>query len=154
MVFVANRPERIVNLSLNPVNWSFTLADLLSFGLSSQFLAPMKGVLDRLPLRGGNVDPVYAFIWLANALTGNQAAQQLCISRDELDKQFLVKHFWQHYQTVVGALHTWRQIPDWLDSSALPEWVVRGVSCMTTAQGGKQAVVLSGGGPMVPMKLE
>jgi hypothetical protein len=127
MVFVANRPERIVNLSLDPINWGFTLADLLSFGLTSPFLAPVKGVLDRLPFRGGNVDPVYAFVWLANALTGGQAAQQLCISKDELDKQFLVKHFWQHYQTIAGSLHTWRQIPNWLDSAALPQWVLTGV---------------------------
>ena len=128
MVFVANRPERILNLSLDPINWGFTLADLLSFGLTSHFLAPMKGVIERLPGRGGNVDPVYAFIWLVNVLTGGQAAQQLCISKDELDKQFLVKHFWQHYQTIVGALQTWRQIPNWLDSAALPAWVVMGVS--------------------------
>jgi hypothetical protein len=128
MVFVANRPQRLLNLSLNPVDWGFTLADLMTFGLSSRFFAPLQGVLDQLPFGGGNVDPVYAFIWLANALSGGQAAKQLCLSTEELDKQFLVKHFMQHYQTVAGALHTWRQIPDWLDSSALPEWVVGGTS--------------------------
>ncbi len=128
MVFVANRPERLLNLSLNPFNWSFTVADLMTFGLSSRFFAPLRGVVEQLPFSGGNVDPVYAFIWLANALSGGEAARQLCVSTEELDKQFLVKHFMQHYQTVAGALHTWRQIPDWLDSSALPEWVLRGVS--------------------------
>jgi hypothetical protein len=128
MVFVADRPQRILNLSLNPISWSLTLADLLTFGLSSRFFIPLQGVLDQLPFSGGNVDPVYAFIWLANALSGGQAAQQLCLSTEELDRQFLVKHFMQHYQTVAGALHTWRQIPDWLNSAALPEWVVRGVS--------------------------
>jgi len=128
MVFVANQAKRLVNLSLNPVGWSFTLADLMTFGLSSRFFAPLQGVLDQLPFSGSDVDPIYAFIWLANALSGGQAARQLCFSREELDKQFLVKHFMQHYQTIAGALHTWRQIPDWLDSSALPEWVVRGIS--------------------------
>jgi hypothetical protein len=128
MVFVANRPQRLLNFSLNPFSWSLTLADLLTFGLSSRVLAPLQGVLEQLPLSGGNVDPVYAFIWLANVLSGGQAAQQLCLSVEELDKQFLVKHFMQHYQTVAGALQTWRQIPDWLDRAALPEWVVRGVS--------------------------
>jgi hypothetical protein len=128
MIFVANRPERIMSVSLNPVSWSFTLANLLTFGLSSRFLAPLQDLLAQLPFSNANVDPVYTFIWLANALSGGQAAQQLCLSTEELDRQFLVKHFMQHYQTVAGALHTWRQIPDWLDSSALPEWVVRGVS--------------------------
>jgi hypothetical protein len=128
MVFVANRPERILNVSLNPVSWSLTLANLMTFGLSSRILAPLQGLLAQLPFSGANVDPVYTFIWLANAVSGGQAARQLCLSTEELDRQFLVKHFMQHYQTVAGALHTWRQIPDWLDSSALPEWVVRGVS--------------------------
>jgi len=129
MVFVANRPERIMNLSLDPVNWSCTLADLMTFGLSSRFLTPLQGVFEQLPYRGGTVDPVYTFIWLANALSGGQAAQQLCLSTEELDKQFLVKHFMQHYQTIAGALHTWRQIPDWLvDEAHLPQWVVQGRS--------------------------
>jgi hypothetical protein len=128
MAFVANRPRRVLNLPLNPVNWSFTLADLMTFGLASRFFAPLRSALEQLPLSAGNVDPVYAFIWLANAVSAGQAAQQLCLSTEELDKQFLVKHFMQHYQTVAGALQTWRQIPDWLDSSVLPEWVVRGVS--------------------------
>jgi hypothetical protein len=128
MVFVANQATRLLNFPLNPVDWSFTLADLMTFGLSSNLLAPLRGVLDQLPFGGGSVDPVYTLIWVANALTGGEAARQLCISREELDRQFLVKHFMQHYQTIAGALHTWRQIPDWLDSSALPEWVVRGVS--------------------------
>lgn len=128
MAFVANRPERLINFSLNPITWSFRLANLMTFGLSSGVLAPLQGMLERLPFSGSNIDPVYAFIWLANALSGGQAAQQLCLSAEELDKQFLVKHFMQHYQTVAGALRTWRQIPDWLDSAALPEWVVRGTS--------------------------
>jgi hypothetical protein len=128
MAFVANRPQRILNVSLNPLTWGFSLADLLTFGLSSRFLAPLQGVLEQLPCSGGNVDPVYTFIWLANVCSGGLAAQQLCLSAQELDTQFLVKHFMQHYQTVAGALHTWRQIPDWLDSAALPEWVVRGGS--------------------------
>jgi hypothetical protein len=100
----------------------------MTFGLSSRFLAPLQDLLTQLPFSSATIDPVYTFIWLANAVSGGQAAQQLCLSTEELDRQFLVKHFMQHYQTVAGALHTWRQIPDWLDSSALPEWVVRGVS--------------------------
>jgi hypothetical protein len=65
---------------------------------------------------------------LANAVTGGQAAQQLCISREQLDKDFLVQHFMQHYVTIVGSLLTWRQIPNWLDAAALPDWVVAGRS--------------------------
>jgi hypothetical protein len=129
MVFVANRPEKILNLSLDPVGWGSTLMELMSFGLTSRFLAPMQGVLDQLPWRGVDVDPVNAFIRLANLLTGGQAAKQLCLSREGLNKQFLIKHFTQHYQAIVSSLQTWRQIPDWLAGEEnLPRWVVRGVT--------------------------
>jgi hypothetical protein len=129
MVFVANQPERILNLSLDPVGWGVTLMDLMSFGLTSRVLAPMQGVLDQLPWGGVDVDPVDTFIRLANLLTGGQAAKQLCLSREGLNKQFLIKHFTQHYQAIVGSLQTWRQIPDWLAGEEnLPRWVVRGVT--------------------------
>jgi hypothetical protein len=128
MIFVADRPERIANVSLNPIDWSFRLADLLSFGMTSKFLAPVKNTLEMIPTTVDSFDPVYGFISLANSLTANQAAQQLCISREQLEKGFLAQHFIQHYVTIVGSLLTWRQIPDWLDSRALPEWVVTGKS--------------------------
>jgi hypothetical protein len=128
MIFVADRPERIANVSLNPVDWSFRLADLFSFGMTSQLLGPAKNTLQRIPTVVDSFDPVYGFVSLINALTANQAAQQLCISREQLEKDFLAQHFIQHYVTVVGSLLTWRQIPDWLDAANLPEWVVRGKS--------------------------
>ena len=128
MAFVVNRPTRIANVAFDPVDWGFQFADLMSFGMTSRLLAPVKDALGRLPLRVGGFDPVYGFIALANAVTGGQAAQQLCISREQLDKDFLVQHFMQHYVTIVGSLLTWRQIPNWLDAAALPDWVVAGRS--------------------------
>jgi hypothetical protein len=128
MVFVVNRPERIVNVALAPVDWSLRLADVLTLGVSSRLLAPVKNVLDRFPLRLGDFDPVYASIHLLNTLTGDQAAQQLCISKEQLDKVFLLQHFMQHYETIAGSLMTWRQVADWLDSDSLPDWVVKGRS--------------------------
>ena len=44
-----------------------------------------------------------------------------------IEKDFLVTHFMQHYQMIVGSLLTWRRVPDWLDSSALPETATTGV---------------------------
>jgi hypothetical protein len=128
MIFVADRPERIANVSLNPLDWSFRLADFLSLGTTSGFLAPFKNTLERIPTTVDSFDPVYGFISLVNTLSANQAAQQLCISREQLEKDFLGQHFMQHYVTIVGSLLTWRQIPDWLDAAALPEWVVLGKS--------------------------
>ena len=128
MSFVADRPQRIANVSLNPVDWSFRLTDLLSLGMTSRLLAPVKTALERIPISTDSFDPVYGFVSLANTLTWNQAAQQFCISKEQLDKDFLAQHFIQHYATIVGSLLTWRQIPDWLDSAALPEWVITGRS--------------------------
>jgi hypothetical protein len=134
MVFVANRPNRILNVTLDPIQWSFTLADLASFGMTSRFLAPMKGMLGQLPMPDSSVDPVYASIALLNLLTGGLSSTELCISIEELEKQFLLKHFMQHYQTLVGSLQTWRQIPNWTVGEAKlledprTRWVVTGRS--------------------------
>jgi hypothetical protein len=127
-VFVANRPERILSVSIDPITWSFGLADLMSFGLISTLFAPIKSVLGRLPLRLSSFDPLSAYISLADELTGGAAAEGLCVSKEQLEKDFLVQHFMQHYRMIVGTLLTWRQIPNWLDSTRLPEWVVSGIS--------------------------
>jgi hypothetical protein len=128
MVFVVNRPSRIMNVPLAPLLWGWRAADAMSLGLSTKLLAPLKMVLDWLPAVEADFDPVYASIEALNILTANQAAEQLCISKDQLDKTFLLQHFMQHYQTIVGSLLTWRQIADWLDPASLPAWVVSGRS--------------------------
>lgn len=128
MVFVSDQPRKIMNLTLDPVQWSFTLADLMSFGQASRILAPFKSVLEQMPFRDFNLDPtVPALDWM-NTLTAGQASEQLSFSRDELYRGFLRRHSLQHYQTVLGSLRTWRQIADWLDEGGLPEWVRRGLS--------------------------
>jgi hypothetical protein len=86
----------------------------------------MSPVLDRVPLLAGELDPVYAYIELTRLLSGGLSNEALCISREQLDKDFLVKHYLQHYQTIAGSLATWRLIPDWLAGDDLPEWVRRG----------------------------
>jgi hypothetical protein len=126
MAFVANRPAHIARISINPVDWTFRLADLASWGMASRLFGPLKVLLEETPLTRGAFDPVYTYVDLANSLTAGAAARELCISRDQLDKDFLVQHFRQHYQTAIGSLLTWRQIPDWLDAGALPDWVVTG----------------------------
>jgi hypothetical protein len=128
MIFVSNRPDKIMNVAFDPVGWSFSLADLMSFGMASRFLQPVKASLAELPLKGGNMDPTLAAIGLLNALTDGQAAKKFDLSSDQLYKGFLVQHSRQHYQTIMGSHMTWRQIPDWLDSAALPPWVVSGMS--------------------------
>lgn len=126
MLFVANRPQRILNLALDPVGWALQLADLASMGLASRLFGPVGDALRRIPGMSGRLDPVYTFIDLANLGTGGLAARELCISREQLEKDFLVKHYMQHYQTVAGSIATWRRVADWLDEAALPDWVRSG----------------------------
>ena len=128
MVFVVNRPDKITNVAVDPVGWSFGAANLFSLGTASWFMNPIRDALKKLPLTFGTFDPVYTSIDLLNRVSANQAAERLCISKDAIDKSFLVQHFNQHYETIVGSLLTWRQIRDWLDSSSLPQWVVTGRS--------------------------
>jgi hypothetical protein len=128
LVFVVNRPGQILDVTLDPVKWGFQLADFFSFGLTSRLFAPARLLLERLPLRFSGLDPVSAYITLANLFTAGLAGEQLCISRQQLEKTFLVQHFMQHYELIVGSVRTWRQVPDWLDESALPERLRMGVS--------------------------
>ncbi|MEA2604566.1 MAG: hypothetical protein QOF89_5558 [Acidobacteriota bacterium] len=124
MAFVVNRPERILSLSLNPLQWGLQLADWMSLGTATRFLPAFGPAVSGL----ASGDPVFSFIALANLMTGGLAARELCISRIQLEKSFLATHFMQHYTMATGSLLTWRQIPDWLaPESELPRWVVTGV---------------------------
>jgi hypothetical protein len=128
LAFVANRPIQLIDLSFDPLNWGLAFADLMSFGLASRILFPdgLPG-RSRLAWRTG-FDPIFAGITLANWLTAGLAGRQLCISREELEQRFLVQHYMQHYETLVSALLTWRQVPDWRDEAHLPHWVITGFS--------------------------
>lgn len=125
-VFVANRPTQITHVPLNPLTLASQAASVATLGVAPYVLGPLREALGALPFGAAGFDPVSAAVALANFFSGGLAAQTLCISRQQLEKTFLVKHFLQHYQTLEGSLQTWRQIPDWLDAEALPRWVVTG----------------------------
>ena len=128
LVFVANRPRQIVNLPIAPVDWSFRIADALTFGATSSLFGQVRRALDRPPLRWSGLDPVLTYVTLANLSSGGLASKQLCISKELLEKVFLVRHFVQHYDMLTGSLQTWRRVPNWLDADSLPEWVRTGVT--------------------------
>ena len=128
LIFVANRPQQVLNVSIDPVAWGLRLADLTSLGLASRFLAPLRAVTDRLPLQLTGVDPVRIFISLANAVSGGAAARDYCISMDQLERQFLVQHFMQHHQLATSSLLTWRQQASWLDRASIPQAIIEGES--------------------------
>lgn len=128
MPFVVNRPRRILNLSLDPLQWAITGTEIATLGLAKPFLAPFQTVVDRLPLNQLGFDPIFGSIALLNLFTFGQAAQQYCISRQQLEKIMLIYHFNQYYTMITGSLLTWRQIENWLDTANLPRWVIDGRS--------------------------
>ncbi|MFT5369656.1 MAG: hypothetical protein ACI8V2_004634 [Candidatus Latescibacterota bacterium] len=128
MTFVSDQPEKIMNLSFDPVNWSFDLADFMSFGMTSRVFKPIKHILDDMPFKAENVDPTIPALDFLNAVTGGQIGEKLDVRKERLYKGFLTQHSMQHYQTLLGSLRTWRQISNWLDTDALPDWVIEGKS--------------------------
>jgi hypothetical protein len=130
MIFVANRPTNTLHLTVDPVDWSFRIADAFSLGLASRVFAPAKAVLERIPLRF-SVDPVSLYLTGTNLVSGGAAARTLCISEETLEKLFLAQHFRQHYQTVLGSSETWLTVPDWKDTKWIQKekpWIISGLS--------------------------
>ena len=84
---------------------------------------------DRLPLRVNDIDPIAAYIWMANTMTGGLAARRFGISKLTLEKRFLLRHFMQHYETLNSSLLAWRMVPDWTDHDHLPAFCHEGVAC-------------------------
>jgi hypothetical protein len=126
--FVVNRPDKITNVDIDPVDWSFQLADRLTFDMASRVMRPVREVADRLPLRMNGVDPLSTFIWFINQVTGGMAERQLGIAKTTLEKRMLLRHFLQHYQMLVTSLLVWRMVPDWTNREQLPHFYRQVVS--------------------------
>jgi len=122
--FVANRPERATAIDVNPAAWSLRIADVLSFGMLGRAAPNLMKDLEGYSL--GTVDPLFDYIGIASLLTGGQSRDMMGISRDQLDKRFLLQNFSLHYQTIIAALVTWRQVRNWLDPDSIPKWVKTG----------------------------
>jgi len=129
MPFVVNRPDRILDLSLDPFDWFLDLLYLVTAGRAGYVIGPIEEALEQIPFRHRGFDPIFTGIRLLNIATLGVAARQFCISREQLEKLFLIFHFKQYYSMLVGTLQTWRQIADWLaPEQDLPPWVVNGAS--------------------------
>jgi hypothetical protein len=127
--FVVNRPNQIANVDIDPIEWGFRLADMLTFGTASRVMAPMKAIADTLPLRVTGVDPISTYIWMANTVTGGLAGKRLGHSKTVLEKRMLVQHFMQHYEMLTSSLLVWRMVADWTDHEHLPAFCREGVAC-------------------------
>lgn len=128
-VFVANEPTKMLNLSVDPAAWAFQLGYAFGSPEVQKTLMPVRRFYNSLPWSRLRFDPVFPSLNLLNLMTLNQAKERLCISVDQVRKFFLYLHFKQHYETILGSLQTWRQVPDWLvPESELPAFVRDGRS--------------------------
>ena len=119
--FTGNMPDKILDVKVDPIGLFLRSSDFLSFGLSSRLLEPVQGLLaKRFTL--GSFDPLLGFISLANIATGGLAAKQLDISKQQLFRDILAKHFQIYYQLILDSLLAYRQVSDWLDPANLPAW--------------------------------
>jgi hypothetical protein len=118
--FVVNRPDKIAQVDIDPIDWSFRFADLMTFGIASRLMAPVRTVTDTLPLRVSGLDPISTYIWVANTVTGGMAATRLGYSKSVLEKRMLVQHFLQNYEMLRSSVLVWRTVPDWTDHAMLP----------------------------------
>ena len=79
--------------------------------------------------RLGRFDPVLGYVELANTLTAGQAGERFCITREQLEKAFLVRHSLQHSQMLSGARLTWRNESQARESRSRRS---RGSECLTS----------------------
>jgi hypothetical protein len=127
MVFVVNRPEKILDIDFNPVRWGFAAADIMTLGLASRMFGAVRPLLERLPLQIAGFDPITSFVETADVLT-NGLSKAFCISTEHLEKFMLMQHFTQHYSMIVSALLTFGQTRNWVDRSSVPAWAIEGIS--------------------------
>ena len=64
---------------------------------------------------------------MANMVTGDYPKRELCLSPENIAKEFMLKHFQKHYEMIAACLQSWRQVPDWcLPEKEMPVWVQTG----------------------------
>ena len=128
-VFIVNRPDRIAAVDVDPIGWGMRLADLVTLRMASWLMSPVLTMTDRLPLRANGVDPIAAYIWMANTMTGGMAEKHFGISKTVLEKRMLLQRFKQHHEMLHSSLQIWRMVPDWTAHDELPEYCRRGAAC-------------------------
>jgi hypothetical protein len=126
MGFAVNRPVKIMNLPIDPLQTAVRIGNQLTFGLAGQLMERLEAVLPSFLSHRG-FDPVMAFIAGANLLTLGEADVKMGVSLNQLMKDMLVTHFVQHYHMFAGALETYRSVADWTKPADLPEWIRTGV---------------------------
>ena len=84
-------------MDVDPIGWGVHLADLVTFRITSRLMSPLLAMTDRPPVHANGFDPVAAYIWMANTLTGGMAEKHFGISKAVLEKRMLLQRFKEHH---------------------------------------------------------
>lgn len=109
---IAERPQRVSLLKLNPAGQGLSALDRMSLGMFSSALKPFAEVVGKLPLVG-QFDPILTYVDLANAVTGGFAGKELCIGNELLERRILYNHYLKQFEMVIGTRGIWRNCRDW-----------------------------------------
>jgi hypothetical protein len=126
--FVVNRPKQIARVDIDPIDWGFRLADLMTFGAASRIMSPVRTITDTLPLRITGLDPIATSIWLANAMTNGMVDRPLADAKQQFEKGVLTQHALQQRELLTRALFAWRMAADWTDEGRLPAFCRKGAA--------------------------
>jgi hypothetical protein len=126
--FVVNRPKQIARVDIDPIDWGFRLADLMTFGAASRIMSPVRTITDMLPLRITGLDPIATSIWLASAMTNGMVDRPLADAKQQFEKGVLTQHALQQRELLTRALFVWRMAADWTDEGRLPAFCRKGAA--------------------------
>jgi hypothetical protein len=129
MQFITPQPPKIINF--NPVEWSFDLADRFTFGLASKLLGPLESELEGF---APNFDPIYAGIRLIDLMTLGVAADEYCISKNQMFKMLMALHFNDAFNMFNLSASHFMMVPDWTNPAKIPEWAKHGTYGPGSAQ--------------------
>jgi hypothetical protein len=125
LAFASNKPQKIMNIPYDPVGLGFRALSTVTLGYLDQYTKYLTSYLPGF-LTPSGVDPMQLYIAAANYATAGAASQHFGINKAELDRLFLLQHFNQHYQMILGAQSTYHTVPDWLAAASIPDWVRSG----------------------------
>jgi hypothetical protein len=129
MDFITPQPPRIVDF----VQFGFEVADKLSFGLASPLLNSVQRLLQGFVPQ---FDPIYTGIRVLNLVTAGIAADDFCITKEQLFKILMVLHFTDVVKMFNLSASLFMIVPDWTDPAGIPAWAKHG----TYGPGPEQAV--------------
>jgi hypothetical protein len=124
-VTIMATPAKLLNLSLDPLNWGLQAADLMTLGAAEPLTSPVQKRLKQLPLPKLGFDPLLTSSGILNRLIPDGGKKQLLASKDHYRKEILAKDALGLRQALLGTRPTWLQVPDWVNGP-IPDWVRRG----------------------------